>query len=539
MSKQFAIVSGLSNIFNTQINDLGKTVYNISEIKSSVYTNFDINENTVFYIQTTDTDHNLGYSGNFIYAKNHLFSSYDNNGGQFVCTNIINSNENDTDAFLFGTITPLESYTPWSINYHIQSYSTDTTLNSEFDICLYGNNSNILNYYAYNANGENISYKYHIAKQNSANVQIGLCLYDTYNNNTEARNISLTITDYKNCKFTFNDLSTSTLDNCIIIDAERQGFVDNLNNDQLKIGNIHINQISGNQLKNHPKTLYGMDTNGNIAPLVSVNTVIPYSSQDNSRLYNTIGFDYTRGLYYSNNHDGSLAYVEGNIYSAFSGMDFRYFDNMAEGALNPSLPVYIKGTISNGLFYISPITTDAYTHCWTQTIDNENYVYWLVGYPQADGTLVNLFETNKLYKLVNGQIIEYININISKTIKFTPSGTVSQPTFTGTESTVSVSGQVAGTNAASAVTIVGSTISINNLTDAGTLPSLEYIDETVSLNTGTLPTYEAKTVWNGYTSATAAAQVFTGSTVTFTGTYTPAGTVSTPTFTGEEITITI
>lgn len=166
---------------------------------------------------------------------------------------------------------------------------------------------------------------------------------------------------------------------------------------------------------------------------------------------------------------------------------------------------------------------------------------------------------------------------------YTPAGTVTV-TSTGTKATItssftpkgSVSGSVtpSGKNAASSVTITPTTTSVYSMSSEGsvtkgtvptcTLPSLttSVSGETLTLGwsagsfsagtatTVTLPSRTQVTnLWNGVTSATAAAQTFTGSasnvTATFTGTagsatatYTPVVT-STGTFKGTAATVTV
>lgn len=154
---------------------------------------------------------------------------------------------------------------------------------------------------------------------------------------------------------------------------------------------------------------------------------------------------------------------------------------------------------------------------------------------------------------------------------YTPAGSVSQPTFTGTKATIPLSftpaGTVtiskgtgtanytpAGTVSAPTVTVTPNTTSVKPFGSAGTLPSFtaSVSGETLSLgfSAGTLPSAgTAVTVATGIKSATASAPKFTGTGVDlkakFTGTagtasaeYTPAGTVSKPTFTGTAATIT-
>lgn len=186
---------------------------------------------------------------------------------------------------------------------------------------------------------------------------------------------------------------------------------------------------------------------------------------------------------------------------------------------------------------------------------------------------------------------------------YTPTGSVSQPTFTGTahkhsasftgtEQTVSVDYTPAGTVSKPNVTVTPSTTTVNSITAVGTLPSAslnkgtlptstfsagtlptmssEYTAETQTLalnfnagtlpshsfnqgtlpsldfNAGTLPTKGANTtVMTGATAALASTPTFTGTKTSIGHTFTPTGsvsienttaggTVSKPTFTGNQ-----
>lgn len=153
---------------------------------------------------------------------------------------------------------------------------------------------------------------------------------------------------------------------------------------------------------------------------------------------------------------------------------------------------------------------------------------------------------------------------------YTPSGTVSQPTFTGTPGTVSIyhygingdmvevdpdywdpnytpSGSVTVTP-----TVTLNTTTVNSITNVGTLPVLTTAVEnenlTFSFSQGTLPTKGANTtVATGIRSATAIGS-FSGNSVGLRiptreefleGTFTPQGTVTQPTFTGIQGIITV
>ena len=173
---------------------------------------------------------------------------------------------------------------------------------------------------------------------------------------------------------------------------------------------------------------------------------------------------------------------------------------------------------------------------------------------------------------------------------YTPSGTVSTPTFTGSKATLSVSGTPQGTVSQPTFTgesmtstgtftpvgeistpvislkTQGSTTTVNSITDVGSLPSLSTTVEnenlTISFNRGSLPVkgedvtvkisdadYESSTPTftgtlgnisvTGTPEGTVSQPTFTGESLTSTGDYTPSGNVSTPTFTGDSATITV
>ena len=131
----------------------------------------------------------------------------------------------------------------------------------------------------------------------------------------------------------------------------------------------------------------------------------------------------------------------------------------------------------------------------------------------------------------------------SGTATYTPAGTVSQPTFTGSATTSTGKFTPAGTNTGGAVTL--NTTTVNSITAVGTLPTctLPSMTATVSnenltlgwsagsFSAGTLPTKGANTTVA--TSVKAFTQpTFTGAEGSVSVSGTPSGTVSAPTFTG-------
>ena len=146
---------------------------------------------------------------------------------------------------------------------------------------------------------------------------------------------------------------------------------------------------------------------------------------------------------------------------------------------------------------------------------------------------------------------------------YTPAGSVTKPTFSGTEATITSSFTPAGSVSLTAPSVTLSTTSGKFITDAGTLPSAtmpvlttSVANETLTIgwiagtfDAGALPTMSSSTtVATGVDTVTAGTASFTGTganlTASFTGTagnatatYTPAGSVSKPTFSGTEATI--
>ena len=121
---------------------------------------------------------------------------------------------------------------------------------------------------------------------------------------------------------------------------------------------------------------------------------------------------------------------------------------------------------------------------------------------------------------------------------YTPSGSVSKPSFTGTAGSVSVSGTPAGSIgtgsgtanytpsgsvSAPTITVTPNTTSVYSITDVGTAPSWSagVSNETLSFtwSAGSQPSRESKTVATGIKSATASTPNFTGTGVqlTFSG----------------------
>ena len=160
---------------------------------------------------------------------------------------------------------------------------------------------------------------------------------------------------------------------------------------------------------------------------------------------------------------------------------------------------------------------------------NLNKIYQYIGTTNANYTN-GMFYKCVYDTSVNPAVYKWQIIKSSATGNYTPAGTVSQPTFSGTQGSISVSGTPSGTISQPTFTGTQGNISVSG-TPSGTVsqPSFTGTEGTISVS-ASLPTLVYDAVNKEYT--------WSGGTLTSTGTFTPAGTVSQPTFSGNALTST-
>lgn len=110
--------------------------------------------------------------------------------------------------------------------------------------------------------------------------------------------------------------------------------------------------------------------------------------------YNTDGSNITSG-----NTTGTYA-----LYKQGHSMDFRYSSNCGS-TLVAYKPIYLVGTITNGLFYLDDVW-------WTQTLptiqDKKVYIYIGEAYSTTSYCLSN---NHHIFHFINGNIEPYVNLN--------------------------------------------------------------------------------------------------------------------------------
>lgn len=120
---------------------------------------------------------------------------------------------------------------------------------------------------------------------------------------------------------------------------------------------------------------------------------------------------------------------------------------------------------------------------------------------------------------------------------YTPAGTVSQPTFTGTQGNISVSGTLPNSVSLSTAVPPAPTPGVADVTPAGTVSQPTFTGTEGNVSVSGTATGSVSTVYNGTASGasgnftpegTVSQPTFTGTEFSSTGTFTPAGTVSKP-----------
>lgn len=224
-----------------------------------------------------------------------------------------------------------------------------------------------------------------------------------------------------------------------------------------------------------------------------------------------------------------------------------------------------------GKIYLVPSTNgtnDVYDEYITVNTTGTTYIWEMLG-----NTDVHLSDLGDLaYKdtasgsyTPEGSVSQptFTGTSTTSTGNFTPEGTVSKPTFTGTQGSVSVTGTPSGSVAISkgtgtanytpegsvstpTITVTPSTTTVNSITAVGTLPSCTFptlatsvTDETLTLSwtdgsfdAGTLPTKGSNTtVATGIQSATSTQPTFTGTGAELKATFSGTSMTSTGNFT--------
>lgn len=271
-----------------------------------------------------------------------------------------------------------------------------------------------------------------------------------------------------------------------------------------------------------------------------------------------------------------------------SGSVYNFKDEQARNDIEA-----IQGAIAGGVTFMGQTTTELTDGSTaTSIVINGKTITAVKGYLVVYNSKEFVFDGTEWIELGDLSLIGDLGWKDSASATYTPTGSVSQPTFTGdsltSTGTFTPSGTINFTNTNKTATVsettgtatytpggsvsaptisvatAGSTTTVNSITAVGSLPSLTATvaneNLTLTWDAGTLPTKGSNTtVKTSDATYTASAPSFTGtgarlvtgnisvpSSATFAGdsgsievSGTPSGSVSQPTFTGTQATITV
>lgn len=390
-------------------------------------------------------------------------------------TNVIGTENNWANAtFFFGSVRPTAFTDQWTITYKVTAVAAGDARAKAFSIfTLNGHADTYSSYAAWNAI-YNTSYRpcyYHIYYRlkeagfnNNYGHAMGIRLYSSWNATTaaNARTITIDILETKNCTFTFFDSMTKYASIPGTGDTNYTGysefnFADNgliETGDSDTTGRDYSHaayMTNGSTLRLAPNMIFGLDRENHAQgiSLYQADYNSSTTSINTARVYNTAGFDWTKGLYYSNSGTNYAINADLNFNPAilYYATDFRYTDNCiaSETANNlgmvPRKAVYFRGVIKeDGLFYLAPIevtyNNTTYKRAWTQDIPTSvetdgtyQYVYWFIGFPYYNGNYaaslyqINKHQENKLYWFNNDRFEEYAPGGVSGIIPIEHGGT--------------------------------------------------------------------------------------------------------------------
>lgn len=235
----------------------------------------------------------------------------------------------------------------------------------------------------------------------------------------------------------------------------------------------------------------------------------------------------------------------------------------------------LQNAMSGGVTFIGETTTSLSDGSETMTVSiGGSNKTAAAGNLVVSGNKEFLFDGSKWIEMGDLSVLGALAYKGSASGSYTPAGSVSQPTFSGSSMTATGNFTPAGTVSISkgtgaanytpegsvtaptiSVKTAGSTTTVNSITDVGSLPSMSMTvaNETLtfSFSQGSLPTKGANTtVKTGDAAYQATTPTFSGTGVelkaSFSGaqgsvsvTGTPAGTVTKPTFSGTAATISV
>ena len=406
--------------------------------------------------------------------------------------NVVISANNDPNGYLyFGSIKPENYFTPWRVKYKVYSIIDSIEDSAQYsEVLLEGSKNTWRSYQTYNVVGNTdrkpiYAHMLYTLKDtgvdNGYGHLLGLRFQSAYWPAVSAdykRTVKIEVIEAENC-------TPSLLDSMVLyseapgtgstnyygrysFDGTTQGYTQSGDRNET---NTLVNNFYGKTgaigfwayslvMRDGVGTYQGICT-------ASDGTVTAGNrTTDTTKKANPNGFEVGSSIYlFPWNTVVTNTSFNLGAYASYGAFDSRYSINstLTANFLTVAKPIYLVGTVNtaDGLFYLDPVW-------WTQNPTTNNKVYVLIGTVYDSSTSYcrfNLFEQNRWYICVNGQLVDYSTAYTNAQIKVTSDSiNLEVSKKVGADEIISKINQTA-----ESVTIDASKININGVITAGNI----------------------------------------------------------------------
>lgn len=346
-------------------------------------------------------------------------------------TGVIGTANNWAGAtFFFGSIKPTTWYAIWKIKFNIHIYVPGKdTFHQTSEVMMTGDQNALRAYSSMNSVVNHLVYYGVLYRLKSAGFTNGYghsvgCRFYSSNypiDTNYKRTIEVDILETENCTFNFYDsclpyanipgTGSTNYDSYTEINWVSNGLQEVGDSDTIDDKAIYFGGKTDASKGIWAGSLFMEDGNGTYQNICAASDgTITNSNRTvaTTKIANTSGFKIGGKVYYSNTNYGANSNISGwgVVYTTVSLFDTRYAFNttLTANSLTPYKPLYLVGTVSNGLFYLDSIW-------WTQTPTATGKVYVLVG-GVYDSTTSNcrmgLYQHNPWYYYNGTRLVSYV-----------------------------------------------------------------------------------------------------------------------------------
>ena len=363
-------------------------------------------------------------------------------------TDVIGTANNWSDAtFFFGSVKPAAWYEIWKIKFNILIYVPGkNTYIQESEVMFSGDQGALRTYSCMNTVANHLTYYgvlYRLKQAGFTNGyghSIGCRFYSSnYPIDTNyKRTIVVDILETENCTFEFYDTclkyasipgtGSTNYDTYSEVNWVSNGLQEAGDSDTIDDRQTYFSAKTSASKGVWAGSLFMEDGNGTYQNICAASDgTITGSNRTTAttKIANSSGFKIGGKVFYSNTNYNANTNISGwgVVYNHISLFDSRYAFNttLTAGSLTVYKPIYLVGTINNGLFYLDQTW-------WTQTPEDTSKIYVLVGgvYDSTTSNCrVSLYQHNPWYYYDGNKLVPYAYRaeNVTGTVAIANGGT--------------------------------------------------------------------------------------------------------------------